>query len=258
MRRSKTLEKIRNGKIATACGVGYFLPAFVTQVADNGFDCMWLDLEHRAMSESELRSLLAFCHLADIDCLVRTRSREPTFLYRNLEDGATGIMLQMVNSVEDASKAVRALKFPPLGERGLDGAGLDCRFMLDADENYLEDANRETFIVAQIETPEAVERVDEIAAVEGVDILFVGAGDLGLRLQHEPRSVTSMDDAFARIAGAAKAHGKTLGAIAVDREKLEQLYAMGAQFVVCAAEFWALKAHAEEKARLFREVCGDG
>ena len=78
-------------------------------------------------------------------------------------------------------RLVEAAKFPPLGNRGLDGAGLDTDYFLQGGPGYTDDANSETFIVAQIESPKAVENVEAIAAVEGVDAVFIGPADLGLR-----------------------------------------------------------------------------
>ena len=81
-------------------------------------------------------------------------------------------MIPHVSTVEKAWMLVDAVKFPPLGDRGLDGAGLDSDFILAGGDDYIDAANRETFLVVQIETPEAVANVDEIAAVEGIDALL--------------------------------------------------------------------------------------
>ena len=125
------------------------------------------------MDQREIQGLLAMCHAHDIDCMVRAPTLERTRLYRYLEDGATGLMMPLVSDAGLAREIVEAVKYPPLGNRGLDGAGLDGDFGLDVwheGSTYINDANRETFIVLQIETPEALANVDEIAAVEGVDV----------------------------------------------------------------------------------------
>ena len=182
MRNSKVLQKIRTGRGVRICGLGHYLPFFVRYAAHNSYDAIWLDLEHRAMDQREIQGLLAMCHAHDIDCMVRAPTLERTRLYRYLEDGATGLMMPLVSDAGLAREIVEAVKYPPLGNRGLDGAGLDGDFGLDVwheGSTYVNDANRETFIVLQIETPEALANVDEIAAVDGVDGLFVGPADLG-------------------------------------------------------------------------------
>ena len=113
---------------------------------------------------------------------------------------------------------------------------MDCRFALDAD-GFVEDANKETFIVAQIETPDAVENAEAIAAVDGIDLLFVGPGDLGLRLSQDQRM--SLDEAVEEVARAAKAQGKAWGRTAASVEELEKFTAMGAQMLPWGGD-WSL------------------
>ena len=172
MSNSKVLLIICTGRGVRICGLGHYLPFFVRYAAHNSYDAIWLDLEHRAMDQREIQGLLAMCHAHDIDCMVRAPTLEGTRLYRYFEDGATGLMMPLVSDAGLAREIVEAVKYPPLGNRGLDGAGLDGDFGLDVwheGSTYIDDAIRETFIVLQIETPEALANVDEIAAVDGVD-----------------------------------------------------------------------------------------
>ena len=239
MRKSRTLAKLRNNQPARICSLGHFIPSFVRHAAHFGYDCIWLDLEHRAMSEREVQALLAYFHLADIDCMLRSPTLEKTRLYRYLEDGAAGLMIPHVSTREKAESLVQAVKFPPIGDRGIDAAGWDSDFRLQGDDGYTDLANQETFLVVQIETPEAVRNVDEIAAVEGVDGLFVGPGDLGLRLRKLPNDLT-LDEAFRSVAAAAKKHNKAWGCPAASSEKVRELREMGAQLIAYGGDFMAL------------------
>ena len=90
MRNSKTLKKIHQNRCARVCGLGHYLPFFVRYAAHFGYDVIWLDLEHRAMTDREVQSLLGLCYHNDIDCMVRPPTQERTRLYRYFEDGATG------------------------------------------------------------------------------------------------------------------------------------------------------------------------
>ncbi len=158
MRLSKTLKKIHSGNCVRICGLGHYLPFFVSYAAHFGFDTIWLDLDHRAMTDREVQAILALCHQYDIDCMVRSPTREHTKLYRYLEDGAAGLMMPLVADAADAQFIVNCTKFPPMGNRGIDGAGIDGDFGLavwNEGSSYTDDANRETFIVIQIETPQA-------------------------------------------------------------------------------------------------------
>jgi 2-keto-3-deoxy-L-rhamnonate aldolase RhmA len=231
------------------CTLGHFIPAYIRQAAHFGYDCIWLDLEHRAMSDREAQSLLAYFHLCDIDCMLRAPTLEPTRLYRYLEDGATGLMIPRVSTAEQARMLVDAVKFPPLGDRGYDGAGLDGDFYIQGGDDYLDAANRETFLVVQIETPLAVDNVDEIAAVQGIDGMFVGPGDLGMRLRRTETDLT-LEQSLQRVAAAASNHGIAWGCPASSREQVRQLREQGAQLIAYGGDFSAfiemLKNHSAD------------
>lgn len=256
MRRSKTLAKWRSGKPARTCCLGHFMPFFVRHAAHHGFDCIWLDLEHREMDSREVQALLAHFHLADIDCLLRPPTLEKTRLYRYLEDGATGLMIPHVSTPEMAYQLAQSVKFPPIGNRGLDGAGLDGDYYLERSSEYTEHANRETFLVVQIETPEAIANIDAIAAVEGVDGLFIGPGDLSLRIKHLPPGELTLEQATEKVAAAAKKHGKQWGRPAATLEQMQQLHAQGARLISHGGEFLALMEMLLQSARNFDAIDG--
>lgn len=244
MRKSKILAKLRAGEFARVSAMGHFLPFFIRHSAHFNYDGIWLDLEHRAMTDREVQSLLAFFHLNDIDCMLRPPTLDRNRLYRYLEDGAAGLMIPFVSDVETARHVVQAVKFPPLGNRGLDGAGLDSGYIVDTlrpGSQYTVEANRETFIVAQIETPEAVANVDAIAAVDGIDCLFVGPGDLGLRLAVAPEGAPTLAEAVEQVALAAREHGKAWAITAGSIEDLARYRSMGAQLIPWGGDFALMK-----------------
>jgi 4-hydroxy-2-oxoheptanedioate aldolase len=252
MRRSKVLEKIRSGQVARICALTHFLPFFPRLAAHCRFDGVWVDNEHRAFEARETQSLIAYHHLADIDCMWRPHVTEKGSLYRLLEDGASGLMIPHVSTVERAQQLVQSVKFPPVGDRGLDGSGLDGDFYVNLPASYPQDANRETFLVVQIETPLALENVDSIAAVPGVDAVFLGPGDMSLRLGCSPSvSDPRMMDAQKRIAAAARAHGKAWGRPVGSAEDAKVIVGMGAQIVALGSMHRAIVRHLEESAAQF-------
>lgn len=123
MRRSKVLAKWRAGEFARFCSMGHVLPFYIRYAAHYRYDGIWLDLEHRNFDIREVQHLLALCHRYDIDCMIRPPTTQRARLYRLLEDGATGLMIPFVSDAETAREIVMAAKFPPMGNRGLDGAG---------------------------------------------------------------------------------------------------------------------------------------
>lgn len=249
MRKSKTLARLRSGGTARFCVLGHYIPAYVAHAARAGFDCIWLDLEHRAQSVREIQAMLAYAHLYDIDIMIRAQTLDKTGLYRHLEDGAAGLMIPQVANAEMARKLVDATKFPPLGDRGIDNAGLDADFLLHDPDEYAAWANRETFLCVQIETPEAVRNIEEIVSVEGVDLVFIGPGDLGLRLR-QTKEMT-LDEAYEIVAAACRKHGKPFGGPALEESEMLKRHEQGARFHVVASEFAAFTSELAEKAKRF-------
>ncbi len=252
MRKSKTLARIRQGEAIRTCVLGHYIPGYLAHAARAGYDCVWLDMEHRALSIRELQSILAHAHLHDIDVMVRPPTLEKTGLYRYLEDGVAGLLIPHVSTVEKARMLVQATKFPPLGDRGIDNAGLDSDFNLHDPDDYTAWANQETFLTVIIETPEAVHNVDAIAAVEGVDMIFIGPGDLGLRLRQTKEM--SIDDAWEIVAKACQKHGKAFGGPAFSLDEMKKRRNQGAQLLVNNSEFVNFADGLQRNGALFNEL----
>lgn len=239
MRKSKMRQKFHDGNFARVCGLGHYLPFFIRYAAQYRYDGIWLDLEHRAMDAREVQAIIMMCHHNDIDCMVRPPTLERTKLYRYLEDGASGFLIPLVSDPQMASDLVQAVKFSPLGDRGMDGAGLDGDFGIGVwypENNYNADANRETFLICQVETLQAVANAEEIASIEGIDGLFIGPADLSLRIANEPTDVT-MEKAIETVAAAAQRHGKIWGITAGSIDEIKHYRQMGAQMVPWGGDF---------------------
>jgi 2-keto-3-deoxy-L-rhamnonate aldolase RhmA len=244
MRASKVLRKLRNHKVARICTGGNFIPYYPHLAAHFGYDGVWMDAEHRSWNPREIETMIAQHHLADIDCVWRTPALEKAALSRLLEDGATGLMIPQVNTAEGARQLVAATKYPPLGDRGIDGAGLDAGFWVNKPADYPRLANQETFLIVQIESPLALENADAIAAVEGVDLLFLGPGDLSLRLGCSPSlKEARMRAAFESLAAVCKKHRKPWGIPVGTIEDAKTVVDLGCQFLVFGSELWAIHTH---------------
>lgn len=241
MRPSLIRSRLAQGKAARIACMYYPTAMLPAHAAKAGFDAIWFDTEHSTWDRREVQRMIALHHLANIDCIVRTGSRNPAELYHLLEDGATGLMIPLVNTAADAAAIARAVRFPPLGERGLDGAGLDNDFYLQGTPGYPAAANAQTYLIVQIETPEALEQVDAIAATEGVDGLFIGPGDLSLRLGcpldwANPKMIAAQQ----RVAEAAARHGKAWGRPSGTTEDIAALARQGAKLIAHGSDFGAV------------------
>lgn len=256
MRPSKTLKKIRAGRPVRMAVMGHYMPFYIRHAAEAGYDCIWVDLEHRLIDEREVQALLAYFHLADIDCMLRPATLEKTRLYRYLEDGASGLMIPHVSTPEKAQMLVDAVKFPPVGDRGLDGAGLDSDYFTGKLDEYIDGAARETFLVIQLETPEAIENVDAIASIEGVDGMFVGIGDLGMRIRRCPGVKLTLEAALEKVAAAAARHGVAWGCPAISTADIARHHEMGAQLTAWGGEFHAMRQMLKDRAADLDAVYG--
>lgn len=236
MRKSKILAQIRAGKPARIAMLGHFLPPFIAYAADAGYDGIWLDLEHRAFDHREVQAILAFFHLYDIDCLLRPATRDKASLYRYLEDGAAGLVVPHVSTVEEAADLVRKVKYPPVGDRGVNGIALEAHFGLDIPHSrdaLIEHALQETFLIVQIETPEGARKMREIAQIPGVDGFFVGPEDLKARMRHEaPENQQAYELTLEQLAAICANSGKVWGTMAKSADELRALYHQGAQLLV--------------------------
>lgn len=251
MRKSNTLEKIRNGgwALSTAVAVG---GARVAELAGQiGYDCLWLDMEHKPCSQMDVFHMIMGARAAGIDCVVRVRKQGYLDYFRALEDGAAGIMVPHVKTAQEAREIVMNAKYPPLGRRGMDFASADSRYMLDSPKECIPFANQETFVMIQIEDKEALDVIDEIAAVPGIDAFFIGPADLSSSLGVFGESNSPvMEEAVQKIAAAAKKHGKWWG-IPVASPELGQKYLdMGASFLNYSSDLGAIvrefkRAHRE-------------
>ncbi|UUO09245.1 aldolase/citrate lyase family protein [Blastopirellula sp. J2-11] len=232
--------------------MGHFSASYVAHAARHGYDCIWLDLEHNAMSADDFRGLMPSFHLYDIDCMVRPKTGERTSLYRYLEDGATGLMAPHVSTPEVARELVDIVKFPPLGDRGLCGANMDSDYYGHKLDDYIDHANQETFLIVQLETPLAIKNAEQIAEIEGLDGMFVGPADLGIRISQD-KSPMSVESAIDQVAKIAMKSGKAWG-LPVSADLIRPMRAKGAQLLAHGNDFLAMLQMLEKWSGEFDEA----
>jgi 4-hydroxy-2-oxoheptanedioate aldolase len=207
-------------------------PRVVEIAAKSGFDCLWMDLEHHCWSVETAENMIRAARLLGCDVMARPAKGEVMRMGRLLEAGATGILYPRVETVEEAKECVRWAKFAPLGERGFDGGNADSPYGGLDMASYIKAANKETFILAQIESPTAVPNARAIAEVEGIDGLFFGPGDFSV-LAGVPGQFDSdvVQSAIRQVAAAAQAAGKQFGTLAFGQEYARRMLELGATFV---------------------------
>ncbi len=244
MRKSKIAARIHNHEPIRLAMMGYFLPPFVAFAAHEGYDGIWLELEHRTLEPRDVQTILMLCQHYDIDCLVRPPTRERAQLYRLLEDGATGLIMPHVPDIATAQQLVQAVKFPPLGDRGIEGNTFETNFGLDISgdrHKLVEHDLAETLLCIQIETPQALAECEAIAALDGVDMLYVGPADMGLRLKYEAGDI-SIDDVFDEVAEICRRYDKPWGSMPGSLDIVKMLHSRGAQIHVWGIDHRLLRS----------------
>ena len=218
MRDSRILGKLRSGKTAFTVGVSYGFNTKGVEFAGRlGYDGVWIDMEHRNFTDAQMDTLVLASRAADLDAMVRIRKGSYTNYFRPMEAGAAAIMAPHIKTRAEAELAVYNTRYPPVGRRGFDNAGPDGDFCFAPPLEYLEHANRETLLIAQIEDPEAIDHLDEIIGVEGMDMLFIGPGDLsiamGIPFEFDHPDLLAVYD---RVAEAAERAGKWWRTVAIN------------------------------------------
>ena len=189
-------------------------PELVELLASSQFDAIWICLEHKRIDPAAIYALIQACRLGGADALFRVKPANYTDVLWLLESGARGLMLPRVRGVEEVRTLVDAMKFAPLGRRGCDPVHAEANFGRTPLAEYVTEANRENFLLVQIEEPEVVEHIDAIAALPGVDVLFVGPGDLSMGLGTTANGGAEHPEVQAvitRVVQACERHGKYAG-----------------------------------------------
>lgn len=257
MKPSRVLTKLRQGKPVLVTSITPVAsPKFTELIGLLDIDCVWLDMEHQDYDYHDMANACLGCRAGGCDAMIRIRKEGMHSYFRALEVGANGIMSPHCMSVDEAKYVVRNSRFDPVGLRGMDGIEAPADHSLMPMDQYMETANRETFVVVQIEDREAVDVVEEIAEVEGIDILFVGPGDLsqslGVPLQFDH---PKMKDAFARVAKAAGASGKWWGSTSGTEDHIRMLLDKGALFISQGSVIrMVVEGYTEVKERFDRAV----
>lgn len=253
----KNLKKrLQQGETLHGCwlNLGNALTAEIVALA--GFDWVLIDLEHGAGTESHIIEQLQAVQATQAAPLVRVESGAASRISRVMDMGAEGIMCPKVNTAEDAIKIMRGLHYPPHGDRGVAKMVRATAFGQNFSTYYQE--SREAILgILQIETVEALDHLDEIAAVDGVDVLFIGPADLTMAMgifgQFDHPTYT---DAVKKIVAAAENAGKATGILFFNTAEYDKYHGMGIRFIACGSDGAFITDGARNMANKMNELRG--
>ncbi|MDL2717006.1 MAG: aldolase/citrate lyase family protein [Acidobacteriota bacterium] len=227
-------DRLRAGEVVHGLLSPNVEPDLVETLGLLGFDLYILDTEHGTGSAIEAAAVVRACEGAGLAPLVRPRSLDAKLILQFLDAGMTGIMLPGVRTEEDVRRLVGAVKYPPDGLRGL-AAMRANGFLLgkEKQEDWILRANRETLVLPQIETKEALESVEQLAAVPGIDGFIVGPRDLALALGFsDGPGHPEVEAAIDRVVTASKKHKLVVGTVAQTGARAKDLAARGLTIIL--------------------------
>lgn len=205
-------EVLESGDPAMGAAILYECPELIESLAGQTWDWIWLDGQHALREHTWVEHLRA-CQVLGADHVLRLPGDDWHLIGTALDWGAWNLMIPVVESAAQAEAIVRAAHFPPLGARSAAGSR---PYMMHGRMGYVEEARRWTTLIVQIETAKGLENVEEITAVEGIDALFIGTGDLSLSLGiplAERETSSQIEEAIVRVGDVARRAGKHAGLI---------------------------------------------
>jgi 2-dehydro-3-deoxyglucarate aldolase/4-hydroxy-2-oxoheptanedioate aldolase len=220
-----------------------------------GYHGFWMDQEHAGLTYEQILVLSVAARANQMDCFVRMAPLDYSLVTQNLEAGAGGVMAARIASAVQAEEFVRWAKFAPRGNRGFNSSGRDAHYTFKSASQFASEANRDQLVLIQIETLGALEQADEIAAIEGVDLLFIGPSDLSQALgilgqmQHP-----KLWEAYERVAAACKRHGKHWGSVAPTPQFAARAYNLGCRMINLGGDVMCLRLGIEAAKNEYAEL----
>lgn len=248
-------SRLRSGSPAFGCWLEMVSSIAAEIVAQAGYDCVMIDREHGPGSVMDAIALMHAVQGRGCTPLMRVPANDPVDIKRSLDAGVAGVMIPAVDSKADAEAAIAACRYPPRGRRGM-AASMVRASDYGADwRDYVKRADEALLVICQIESGAAVQNAAEIAAVDGVDMLFIGPFDLSANLGHlgEPDH-GAVRSAIASVEEAAKAAGCLLGAIPTPGRSVEDLLAAGYDLILADADTMLLRDGARRSVARLREA----
>jgi 4-hydroxy-2-oxoheptanedioate aldolase len=236
MNANKVKQKLADGQLVIGSFV-YVPSAKLTEIIGLlGFDFVVVDMEHGPVDIGIAEDMVRAAELADVTPIIRVTHNTPHLILRALDVGALGVHVPEINDADSARAMVNSVKYAPEGHRGLAGVRAAGYGLKESLADYAAAANRETMTIVHIEQVEAIDNLDVLLRVDGIDVYFLGPTDLSNSLgipgqSKEPRVVDLVEDAIKRIVDA----GKIAGCIAADTKAARRYTTLGVRYLASHA-----------------------
>ncbi len=228
----------------------------IKYMAAAGHDFLWFDTEHNMLDWETLLTLVQMSIASNIVPLIRVTDLSYPLVARALDTGAYGVIIPRVETREEVERAVSFAKYPPLGRRGAGGQARNA-FMTRSVSEAIEEGNALSMVIVQVESKEAVECLDDIASVPGLDVVCIGPQDLSISLGvpgafNDPLFLETV----ATIVEKCTRHGVRVGMVSREARTFKLWHEMGIRFLVCGSDGSLLLQAARQDVEFLREVTG--
>ncbi len=241
------------GETRYGCWAGFGTAYAAEILATTGFDWLLIDGEHAPNPVPAVLGQLQALAPYRSAPVVRSVNHDPTLIKQLLDIGTQTLMVPMVDNAEQAEALVRAMRFPPHGIRGV-GGGLTRATRWDAIPDYIQTAHQELCLIVQVESPTGIDNVEAIAAVDGVDAVFVGPFDLSTGTGHAGNpSHPEVQAMIRRAFDAALASGKAAGILAPDEEDARRYAEWGFDFIAVGIDISLLRQAAQQTVARYKQ-----
>ena len=240
MRKNRLKAALRAGRPSVSGWLTVGHPLLAEALAHAGYDAVTIDLQHGAVSDAELIAVLQALSTTAVTPLVRVAWNEPARIMKALDLGAYGVIAPMIETADDVRALVRAGRYPPGGMRSYG----PTRAAFYGGPDYAAAANDQVILAAMIETRSALERLDEILTVPGLDLVFVGPADLSQALGGPPGADFEdgpVPEALERVLAASRRHGVPAGVFCKDAGHAARMRAAGFRFVTADSDVGLLR-----------------
>ncbi|PZM14083.1 HpcH/HpaI aldolase family protein [Rhizobium tubonense] len=228
-------------------------PVAIEVTARAGADFLCIDWEHSQIGRERIEDLIRAADVHRVPAIVRVPGHAPEQIAAVLDAGAAGVLVPRVSTADQAKAAVMATRYPPVGERGV-GPGRAANYGYSIPD-YLSKANDELVLAIQVETSEGLENIAEIVGVDGVDVIFIGPGDLSVSIGAlGPKGKNKLDAAIRTITKTALAAGRTVGIFRPSTDDIAEWSATGISFFVLASDTMFLGSAVAEKTANARKL----
>ena len=248
-------QRLQAGQICLGFGLSRLRTVDIAAIAQScGYDWLFIDMEHTTLDLDQAGQICVAALPTGVTPIIRTTSQQYFHLSRLLDGGAQGVIVPHVDSADEARAVVAACRYPPLGTRSLYGALPQLGYRPVPAAEAIAGLNEQTLVIVMIESPEAVNNTDEIAAVPGVDGLLIGTSDLtaasGIPGQLDHPDIIH---AYETVIAACKKHGKFPGMGGVYQNALMARYiGMGMQLILSGSDIAFLQTAARQRSEFLR------